>query len=110
MVVVIYVGNDEKVVVFIVEIGIKIYKWNVVDYEVFVVGIVQVEVDFGLIDIVVVNVGIICDVLFYKMMFDMWNDVININLIGVFNMIYFVWSGMCECKFGCIVVIFLING
>lgn len=39
-VVVMFVGNEEKVVVFIVEIGIKIYKWNVVDYEVLKVGIV----------------------------------------------------------------------
>lgn len=71
-VVVMFVGNEEKVVVFIVEIGIKIYKWNVVDYEVLKVGIVQVEVDFGLIDVVVVNVGIMCDVLFYKMLFEQW--------------------------------------
>lgn len=100
MVVVNYVGNDDVVCVFIDEIGIKIYKWLVVDYDVCIVGIVQVEEELGLIVVLVNNVGIICDVMFYKMIFVQWKEVIDINLMGVFNMIYLVWFGMCDCKFG----------
>lgn len=40
IVVVIYVGNMEKVEVFKVEIGIYVYKWDVFNLEECVVGIV----------------------------------------------------------------------
>lgn len=39
---------------------------------------------FGLVDILVNNVGIICDNFFMCMKEDEWDDVININLKGVF--------------------------
>ena len=105
-----YAGNDEKAAAFTAETGIKTYKWNVADYEASAAGIAQVEADLGPIDIVIANAGITRDAPFHKMTPDMWNDVINTNLTGVFNTIHPVWPGMRERKFGRIVVISSING
>jgi acetoacetyl-CoA reductase len=105
-----YAGNDEKAAAFTAETGIKTYKWDVADYEASAAGIAQVEADLGPIDIVVANAGITRDKPFHKMTPDMWNDVINTNLTGVFNTIHPVWPGMRERKFGRVVVISSING
>lgn len=64
----------------------------------------------GVVEILVNNVGIICDIMFYKMNYQQWLDVININLNVCFNVICLVIEGMCVCKWGCIVQISLING
>lgn len=42
-------------------------------------------VKFGGFDILVSNVGILCDCFVKKMFVEEWSDVIDINLIGVFN-------------------------
>lgn len=109
-VVVNYVGNEEKVCCFIEESGIFVYCWDVGDYQVCFDGCVCVEQEVGLIDVVVNNVGIICDGVFYKMSFDDWNEVMCINFGGCFNMVKVIFFGMCECGWGWIVNIGLING
>lgn len=105
-----YAGNDEAAAKFTAETGIKTYKWNVANYEESAAGIAQVEADLGPIDVVVANAGITRDAPFHKMTPEMWNDVINTNLTGVFNTIHPVWPGMRERKFGRVIVISSING
>ncbi|CAG0980921.1 partial acetoacetyl-CoA reductase, partial [Rhizobiaceae bacterium] len=56
------------------------------------------------------NAGITRDAPFHKMSREQWNDVINTNLNGVFNMTHPVWPGMRERKFGRVITISSING
>jgi acetoacetyl-CoA reductase len=105
-----YAGNDEKAAAFSAETGIKTYKWNVADYDASAAGIAQVETDLGPIDVVVANAGITRDAAFHKMTPQMWKDVIDTNLTGVFNTIHPVWPGMRDRGFGRVIVISSING
>jgi acetoacetyl-CoA reductase len=105
-----YAGNDEKANAFKAETGINVYKWDVADYQACVDGIAKVEADLGPVEILVNNAGITRDVMFHKMLPEQWNDVINTNLTGLFNMTHPVWPGMRERGFGRIINISSING
>ncbi|MCB1419045.1 MAG: acetoacetyl-CoA reductase [Notoacmeibacter sp.] len=105
-----YAGNDEAAAKFTAETGIKTYKWSVADYEACAAGLKQIEADLGPIDILVNNAGITRDGMFHKMTPQMWSEVINTNLTGVFNMAHGVWNGMRDRKFGRIINISSVNG
>ncbi|TMV10246.1 acetoacetyl-CoA reductase [Ruegeria sediminis] len=105
-----YAGNDEAAAKFTEETGIKTYKWNVADYDESKAGIEKVEAEVGPIDVVVANAGITRDAPFHKMTPEMWHQVIDTNLTGVFNTVHPVWPGMRERKFGRVIVISSING
>ncbi len=105
-----YAGNDEKAAAFTAETGIKTYKWDVGDYDACAAGIAQIEADLGPVDILVNNAGITRDAPFHKMSRDQWQQVIDTNLNGLFNMTHNVWGGMRERKFGRVINISSING
>ncbi|WP_375265896.1 acetoacetyl-CoA reductase [Planktotalea sp.] len=105
-----YAGNDEAAAAFTAETGIKTYKWNVASYEESSAGIAQVTADLGAIEVVVANAGITKDAPFHKMTPEMWNQVIDTNLTGVFNTVHPIWPSMRENKFGRVIVISSING
>ena len=105
-----YAGNDAKAAAFTEATGIKTYKWNVADYEASKAGLAQVEADLGPVEVVVANAGITRDAAFHKMTPEMWGEVIDTNLTGVFNTIHPVWGGMRDRGFGRIIVISSING
>ena len=105
-----YAGNDEKAAAFTAATGIKTYKWDVADYEACAAGIAQVEADLGPVEILVNNAGITRDAPFHKMTPEMWHQVIDTNLTGVFNTVRPVWPGMRERGFGRVIVISSING
>ena len=105
-----YAGNDEAAAKFTSETGIKTYKWNVADYDSSAAGSAQVEADLGPIEGVVANAGITRDAPFHKMTPEMWHQVIDTNLTGVFNTVHPIWPGMRERKFGRVIVISSING
>ncbi|WP_420862274.1 acetoacetyl-CoA reductase [Algirhabdus cladophorae] len=105
-----YAGNDEKAAAFTAETGIKTYKWDVADYDACTAGIAQVEADLGPVEVLVNNAGITRDAPFHKMTPQQWNEVMNTNLSGVFNMTHPCWPGMRERKFGRIITISSING
>jgi acetoacetyl-CoA reductase len=56
------------------------------------------------------NAGITRDAMFHKMTPQLWKEVIDTNLTGVFNMTHPVWTGMRDRKFGRIITISSING
>jgi len=105
-----YGGNDEAAKAFTDGTGIRTYKWSVGDYEACKAGIAAVEADLGPVDILVNNAGITRDAPFHKMTPAQWQEVIDTNLTGVFNMTHNVWAGMRERKFGRVVTISSING
>ena len=105
-----YAGNDEAANAFKEETGIPVYKFSVADYESCKDGVQRIENELGPIDILVNNAGITRDKPFHKMTKEQWDEVVNTNLTGVFNMTHQVWNGMRERKFGRIVNISSING
>jgi acetoacetyl-CoA reductase len=105
-----YAGNDDAAKKFTDETGIKTYKWSVADYDACAGGIKQVEDELGPVEVLVNNAGITRDAMFHKMSPQQWNEVINTNLTGVFNMTHNVWNGMRDRKFGRVVNISSING
>jgi acetoacetyl-CoA reductase len=105
-----YAGNDEAAAAFTAETGIKTYKWSVADYQACADGIAKVEEELGEISVLVNNAGITRDGMFHKMTPEKWNEVINTNLNGVFNMTHPIWPGMRNRKFGRVINISSING
>lgn len=105
-----YAGNEATAAEFSAKTGIKTYKWDVADYDACAAGIAQVEADLGPVEILVNNAGITRDAPFHKMTRDQWQQVIDTNLSGVFNMTHPIWPGMRERKFGRIITISSING
>jgi acetoacetyl-CoA reductase len=105
-----YAGNDEAAKAFTERTGIPAFKWDVSSYEACAEGARQVEEALGPIEILVNNAGITRDILFHKMTPQLWNEVINTNLTGLFNMTHPVWGGMRDRSFGRIVNISSING
>ena len=105
-----YGGNDEAAAKFTGETGIKTYKWSVGDYEACQAGVAQIEAEIGPVDILVNNAGITRDAPFHKMSPEQWQQVIDTNLTGVFNMTHNVWGGMRERKFGRVITISSVNG
>ena len=105
-----YAGNDDAAAAFAKDTGIATYKWSVADYDACVAGIAQVEADLGPVEILVNNAGITRDGMFHKMTREQWQEVMDTNLNGVFNMTHPVWNGMRERKFGRVINISSING
>jgi acetoacetyl-CoA reductase len=105
-----YGGNDEKARAFTERTGIKSYKWDVSDFDACIAGIQQVESELGPVDVLVNNAGITRDTTMKRMTRQMWDEVMDVNLGGCFNMAKAVFEGMQARKFGRIVNIGSING
>ncbi|HXL70767.1 MAG TPA: acetoacetyl-CoA reductase [Rhizomicrobium sp.] len=105
-----YAGNDERAKAFSDKTGIATFKWDVAVYEDCMAGIAKVEVQLGPVDVVVNNAGITRDATMKKMGRDSWDQVLDTNLGGCFNMCKAVWDGMLARSFGRIVNIGSING
>ncbi|MEM9443297.1 MAG: acetoacetyl-CoA reductase, partial [Pseudomonadota bacterium] len=105
-----YAGNDDAATKFKNETGIPVYKWSVADYDACVAGIAKVESDLGPVDILVNNAGITRDGMFHKMSREQWQEVIDTNLSGLFNMTHPIFPSMRERGFGRVINISSING
>ena len=105
-----YAGNDEKARAFTDATGIKAFKWDVSDLDACLAGVAEVENALGPVDILVNNAGITRDGTMKRMDRQAWDEVIDINLGGCFNMAKAVWDGMNARKYGRVVNIGSING
>ena len=105
-----YAGNEQKAREFTERTGIKAYKWDVSDFDACIAGIQQVESELGPVDVLVNNAGITRDGTMKRMTRQAWDEVIDVNLGGCFNMAKAVFEGMQSRKFGRIVNIGSING
>jgi acetoacetyl-CoA reductase len=105
-----YAGNEERAREFSDRTGIPSYRWNVADYDACQEGVRQVETDLGPIDVLVNNAGITRDTTIRKMDHGKWQEVIDTNLGGCFNMAKAVFEGMAGRRYGRIVNIGSING
>ena len=105
-----YAGNDAAAAAFTERTGIPAYRWNVADFDACQTGVARVVEDLGPIDVLVNNAGITRDGIMLKMTYEMWREVIDVNLGGCFNMAKAVFPGMRERGWGRIVNIGSING
>ena len=105
-----YAGNEERAREFSDRTGIASYKWDVADFEASQDGVRKVEAELGPVDVLVNNAGITRDATMKRMDRNKWEDVIGVNLGGVFNMTKAVFEGMIGRGYGRIVNIGSING
>ncbi len=105
-----YAGNAEKAQAFETETGIRTYKWDVGDCAACQAGCARVEQDVGPVDVLVNNAGITRDGTLLKMTYEMWDEVMRVNLGGCFNMAKATFAGMRDRGWGRIVNIGSING
>jgi acetoacetyl-CoA reductase len=106
----IYAGNDERAKACADKHGITAFKWDVADFDQCNKGIKEVVAKLGPVDILVNNAGITRDSTLKKQTRQQWDEVLDTNLGGCFNMCKAVWDGMLERSFGRIVNIGSING
>lgn len=81
----------------------KAYKSNAGDFAACESFVGEVVKEFGSVDICVNNAGISKDNLLLRMTPEQWDDVMNINLKGIFNMTKQVIRPMMKAKSGSII-------
>src|SRR6185312_3854867 len=105
-----YAGNEETARKFTEETGIPAYRWDVGEHEACMEGCARVEAEQGPIEVLVNNAGITRDGTIMNMTFEMWREVLRVNLSGCFSMAKATFPGMRQRKWGRIVNIGSING
>jgi acetoacetyl-CoA reductase len=105
-----YSHDSERAAAFTAETGIPTFIWSVADQQACSDGTAQVAAALGPIDILVNNAGITRDASFARMQHEQWQEVIDVNLSGCFNMTHAVFADMRARKWGRIVNISSING
>ncbi len=105
-----YAGNVDKAKAFEAEQGIKVVQWDVGDHQACLDQCAAIAEEVGPVDILVNNAGITRDTTLMRMTYEMWDDVMRVNLGGCFNMAKGVFAGMKDRGWGRIVNIGSING
>ncbi|MCE3269037.1 MAG: beta-ketoacyl-ACP reductase [Burkholderiales bacterium] len=110
-----YLGNEEKRQKWLSDAVLdnhdfKAYVCDVANYESCVAAVNMIKQEIGHIDVLVNNAGITRDGTLKRMTKSSWDEVINTNLGGVFNMTKQVVDDMVEKGWGRIINISSING
>jgi acetoacetyl-CoA reductase len=105
-----YGSDDGKAQSFSGETGIAAKKWDVSDLDACLAAVTAIGTAVGPVEILVNNAGITRDGTMRKMSRLNWDQVLDTNLGGCFNMCKAVWEGMLAKNFGRIVNIGSING
>ena len=105
-----YAGNDARAQAFAERNGIAVYRWDVADFAQCQHGVAKVAAELGPVEILVNNAGITRDATMRKMGRAGWDEVMDVNLGGCFNMAKAVFEGMQGRGYGRIVNIGSING
>jgi 3-oxoacyl-[acyl-carrier protein] reductase len=95
--------NDEQGMATASALQGKFYKVNTADLANVEAATASTVADFGRIDILVNNAGILRDATLMKITAEQWQQVIDVNLSGVFNCTKAVAPVMVEQKYGRIV-------
>lgn len=105
-----YGGNDDAAKACADELGVKVFKFDVGDYDACAAGIAEIEKDLGPIEVLVNNAGITRDATLHRMTKEQWDEVIRVDLTSAFNLCRLTIEGMRERGFGRIINISSING
>ncbi len=103
---------DENFIKELESFGVKVktYKWDVRDFEVTKEMVEVIKQDFESIDFLVNNAGITSDMLMLKMKEEQFDNVIDVNLKGSFNLTRHVSPIMLKQKSGSIINITSVVG
>ena len=105
-----YASDQAKADAFTRETGIPARKWDVADFDACLAAANGIGAEQGPVEILVNNAGITRDGTMRKMSRLNWDQVLDTNLGGCFNMCKAVWEGMLARNFGRIVNIGSVNG
>lgn len=105
-----YNSNDEKAQQFTNETGIKCIKFDVSDFEQCGIALEKIKQSMGEVSILINNAGVTRDNAFKNCSLEDWQQVIDINLGGLFNMCRLVFPDMLKNNFGRIVNVSSMNG
>ena len=105
-----YASNDAAAEAFATETGIRVMKFDVADFASCEAAVARIVSDVGPIEVLVNNAGITRDGTLARMTRTMWDDVLDTNLGGCFNLCKLTFDGMKSAKFGRVVNIGSING
>ncbi|MBI1338998.1 acetoacetyl-CoA reductase [bacterium] len=105
-----FAGNEQAAAACASEIGCKVYKFDVGDYDACAAGVAQIQAELGPIDILVNNAGITRDAVLHRMTREQWDEVIRVDLTSAFNLCRLTIDGMRERGFGRVINISSING
>ncbi|MGH6875739.1 MAG: acetoacetyl-CoA reductase [Rhizomicrobium sp.] len=105
-----YAGRDDRARTFTESTGIPAHKCDVGDFGQCAGIAAKIASDLGPVDVLVNNAGITRDGTMRRMNRVQWDEVVDTNLGGCFNMCKAVWDGMIERGFGRVVNIGSING
>ena len=106
----IYAGREDRARAFSERTTIPALKCDVSDFDHCVRTLATISDENGPVEILVNNAGITRDATMRKMSRAQWDEVLDINLGGCFNMCKAVWDGMIHRGFGRVVNIGSING
>ncbi len=105
-----YFGNGNSALKFGDQEKVKLFRWDVSDFDACIKGVAEVSAELGDPEILINNAGITQDSMMHKMSFEQWDAVIKTNLTSCFNMARAVIGPMREKGFGRIISISSING
>jgi len=105
-----YAHNDTAAQAFAQQTGVKVYKFNVADFEECRVAVEKIHAEVGRVEILINNAGITKDATLGRQTRENWDAVIDTDLGSVFNMCKLVFEDMRVNKWGRIVNISSING
>jgi acetoacetyl-CoA reductase len=105
-----FAGNEEAAAKCASELGIKVFKWDVGDYDACAEGIASVTKDLGPVEVLVNNAGITRDATLHRMSREQWDDVIRTDLTSAFNLCRLTIESMRERNYGRVINISSING
>ncbi len=105
-----YAGQDDRAKAFTARTGIPAYKCDVADFGKCTETVATIGAEIGPVDVLVNNAGITRDATMRRINRTQWDEVLDTNLGGCFNVCKAVWDGMVERGFGRVVNIGSING
>lgn len=108
--VIITYNNSQESALNIEKQGGHIYQLNIVNYE-ECQNVMQTIINkFGKIDVLINNAGILKNGLFHKLDYESWYNVINTNLISIYNITNPIINNMLKHEFGRIINISSVYG
>jgi NAD(P)-dependent dehydrogenase (short-subunit alcohol dehydrogenase family)/acetyltransferase-like isoleucine patch superfamily enzyme len=90
--------------------GAFIYELNITDTDMCKQVLQNIITDFTKIDVLINNAGVLQNGLFHQMSYENWHNVINTNLISIYNITHPVINNMLEYNNGKIINISSISG
>lgn len=92
------------------DLALPLLACDVTDRAACARAVARIEAELGPVEILVNNAGITRDAMLHKMAPDAWDEVIAVDLTGLYNITRVVVPGMRERGFGRIVNIASVNG